>query len=269
MKRFFATILTACLATAWLASCNGNGSNAAATADSSQAADTVQNMPAMTDTLQNQLSDAEKSDGWQLLFDGRSLDGWHSYLKKTPGSAWKVSDGAIMLDTSQRNGYQIKGGGDLLTNEEYDNFDFKLQWKIQACGNSGILFYIREDPKYKETWNTGPEMQVLDNSCHPDAKIPKHRAGDLYDLISSSPETVKPAGEWNDVEIKSDKGHLQFFLNGVQVMETQLWDDAWKKLIAGSKFKSMPGFGTFKKGHISLQDHGNMVWYRNIKIKKL
>ncbi|MFN2440722.1 MAG: DUF1080 domain-containing protein, partial [Chitinophagaceae bacterium] len=116
---------------------------------------------------------------------------------------------------------------------------------------------------------TGPEMQVLDNAGHPDAKITKHRAGDLYDLISVSKETVKPAGEWNTAEIIADKGNLRFRLNGEEVVNTTMWDDVWRTMLANSKFKDMPGFGTFKKGKIALQDHGDNVWYRNIKIRRL
>lgn len=207
---------------------------------------------------------------WISLFDGKTTTGWHSYGKATVGEAWKVADGTLYLDTTQKEGWQIKGGGDIVTNDEYENFDLKLDWKIAPNGNSGIIFYVNEDTsKYKYVWHTGPEMQVLDNNGHPDAKIPKHRAGDLYDLISCSKETVKPAGEWNEAEIVADKGKLDLFLNGTNVVSTNMWDSTWKKLIAGSKFKDMPAFGTFTKGHIALQDHGNAVWYRNIKIKKL
>ena len=210
------------------------------------------------------LSDQEKDDGWQLLFDGQTTKGWHSYGKPAAGSAWKVQDGSLFLDTT------IKDGGDLTTDDEFGNYDLKLDWKISKNGNSGIIFYVHEDStKYKQTWNTGPEMQVLDNDGHPDGKIVKHRAGDLYDLISSSPETVKPVGEWNQVEIISINGQLEFHLNGTKVLSTTLWDDNWKKMIAHSKFKTMPGFSSFKTGKISLQDHGNEVWYKNIKIKKL
>jgi hypothetical protein len=217
----------------------------------------------------NILTDEEKNAGWQLLFDGASKSNFHVFNKKTDGSAWQVTDGALHLDTTTTNNGKIVGGGDLVTNEEYESFDLKLDWKIDPGGNSGIMFYVQEGPKFGETYHTGPEMQVLDNAAHPDAKITKHRAGDLYDLITSSPETVKPAGEWNQVEVISNKGALEFHLNGTKILATTMWDDAWKKMIAASKFKQWSGFGAYKKGRIALQDHDNSVWYRNIKIKKL
>jgi hypothetical protein len=132
------------------------------------------------------------------------------------------------------------------------------------------MFYSQEDTaKYRFPWETAPEMQVLHNEGHPDGKIIKHRAGDLYDLISAKPETVRNPGAWNQVEIKCLQGNLEFWLNDVRVVSTTLWDDSWKKLVAGSKFAKMPDFGKFRKGHIALQDHGDMVWYRNIKIRRL
>lgn len=208
--------------------------------------------------------------GWMPLFDGKTLNGWHNYGKTGVGEAWKVKDGVLFLDTSQKDGWQTKSGGDIVTDAEFDNFHLKLDWKISANGNSGIIFYVHEDPKkYDYVWNTGPEMQVLDNDGHPDAKIHKHRAGDLYDLIACNKETVNKAGEWNHAEIISKDGKLDLFLNGVNVVSTSMWDDSWAQLIAGSKFKDMPGFGIFHKGHIALQDHGNTVWFRNIMIKKL
>jgi hypothetical protein len=208
--------------------------------------------------------------GWVSLFDGKTTAGWHSYGKSTIGSAWKVADGVLYLDTTQKDGWQIKDGGDIVTNDEYENFHFKTDWKIAKDGNSGIIFLVNEDTsKYKYVWNTGPEMQVLDNNGHPDAKIIKHRAGDLYDLISSAKEVVKPAGEWNTAEIILNNGKLNLILNGDTTVSTTLWDDAWNKLVAGSKFKDMPDFAKFKKGKIALQDHGNEVQFRNIMIKKL
>jgi hypothetical protein len=207
-----------------------------------------------------------QSNGWIKLFDGKTFSGWHTYGQSKVGAAWTVTDGTIHRDPAQST-----GGGDIVTNQQYSNFDLKLEWKISPKGNSGIIFFVSEDTaKYGATWSTGPEMQVLDNDGHPDGKIHKHRAGDLYDLIASSSEPVNPVGQWNQVEIVADHGKLNLYLNGVNVVSTTMWDDNWKKLIAGSKFKNMPGFGTFTKGHICLQDHdGNEVWFRNIMIKKL
>jgi Domain of Unknown Function (DUF1080) len=257
MKKLIGIICLAVTATA----CNNSTTTPAATEPEKKEAVT-------TNTAS--LTDDEKKDGWQLLFDGATTKGWHKYGGAPAGSAWQAADGVLHLNTSEKENWQTKGGGDILTDEEFENFDLKLDWKIDTCGNSGIIFYIHEDTvKYEWPWKTGPEMQVLDNKCHPDGKLIKHRAGDLYDLISSSKETVKPALEWNMAEIKSVNGKLDFFLNGENVVSTIMWDDNWKKMIAGSKFGVMPDFGTFKKGKLGLQDHGNNVWFRNIKIKKL
>jgi len=208
--------------------------------------------------------------GWVSLFDGKSTVGWHSYGKDKAGSRWTVTNGTIYFDTEKKESPDGKSGGDLVTDKEYENFHLKLEWKISRNGNSGIIFYVHEDTaKYKATYHTGPEMQVLDNDGHSDGKIIKHRSGDLYDLISSTRETVKPVGEWNEAEIIAKDGKLDFVLNGTNVVSTTMWDDNWRKLVAGSKFKGMSGFSTYKKGKIALQDHGNTVWYRNIKIKEL
>ncbi len=242
------------------ASCSNEG-------ETSNTNDTSTAEPPAAVTL---LTDAEVKEGWVSLFDGETTKGWHKYGGAPVGSAWKVENGMLRLDASQQENWQIKDGGDIVSDEEYENFHLKLEWKIDTCGNSGIIFYIHEDTaKYKWPWMTGPEMQVLDNKCHPDAKIVKHRAGDLYDLITSSPETVKPANEWNIAEIKSENGQLEFYLNTVKIVSTKMWDEGWKQMIAGSKFKDMKDFGTYKKGRIGLQDHGNNVWFRNIKIRRL
>ena len=211
-----------------------------------------------------------KADEWEPLFDGKTTQGWHSYGRETAGKAWKVENGALFLDASNKANLKPGDGGDLVTDQEFENFHLKLEWKVAAKANSGIIFYVKEDPsKFRNTYNTGLEMQVLDNDGHLDAKIHKHRAGDLYDLIASSTEPVKPVGEWNEVEIISNKGKLEFFLNQQKIVSTTLWDDNWKALVQGSKFAKMPGFGTFKSGKIALQDHGDEVWYRNIVIKRL
>jgi hypothetical protein len=211
----------------------------------------------------NSLTDAEKAEGWTLLFDGQTKTGWHSYLNKTNLDSWKVQDGMLTLDPKGT------GGGSILTDQEFENYHLKVDWKISKNGNSGIIFNVKEDQQYESDYYTGPEMQVLDNEGHPDAKINKHRAGDLYDLISATPETVKPAGEWNTAEIIIQNDSLELRLNGPAVVKTKLWDDNWKQMIANSKFKDWSAFGTIKSGKISLQDHGDQVWYKNIKIRKL
>ena len=212
----------------------------------------------------------ENEAGWVSLFDGRSLAGWHSYGKTAPGQAWKVDNGAIHLDAASKNNYQTAGGGDLVTDAEYENYHLKLEWKIAPNGNSGIIFNINEDTtRFAESWHTGLEMQVLDNEGHGDGKIPKHRAGNLYDLIAVSKETVKPVGEWNTAEIVNNRGKLDLYLNGEHVVDTRLDDAAWTNLVAGSKFKDMAGFAKFSRGRIGLQDHGDNVWFRNIRIRQL
>ena len=227
-----------------------------------------------TNSGENELTSKEQSDGWQLLFDGKSTGGWHTYGMSSAGKAWTVKDGALFLDAENKKRLPGNEGGDLVTNEEYDNFDLKLDWKIGLKGNSGVIFYIHEDTvRYHDTYNTGIEMQVMDNGTpvrqgHSDAIYYTHRAGDLYDLMASK-EVANPQGEWNQAEIKSVNGKLDFYLNGEHTLSTNLWDDNWKQMVAISKFKTMPGFGIYKKGKISLQDHGEDVWFRNIRIKRL
>lgn len=218
----------------------------------------------MTGFAQNTLTEKEKKDGWKLLFDGKSTSGWRNYRSDNITDRWKVSDGELYLDKSVTT-----GTGDIITDAEYQDYELAIDWKISACGNSGIIFNVVEDARYKNTYNSGPEMQVLDNTCHPDAKIVKHRAGDLYDLISCSKETVKPAGEWNTVRIVSKKAKMEFWLNGTKVVDFTMHTPEWDQLVAKSKFNTMPGFGKALKGHIALQDHGDAVWFRNIKIREL
>ena len=224
------------------------------------------------DELTNKLTAKEKSSGWKLLFDGKTTTGWHAYGKDNISPEWKIDDGAIMLEPDKT--LNNRGGVDLVTDEEYGNFDLKLDWKIGPKGNSGIIFYIHEDAaKYPDTYNTGLEMQVLDNGTptkpgHSDARLYTHRAGDLYDLLAAE-EAVHPQGEWNHIEIISLNGKLDFYMNGVHTLSTTLWNDNWKQMVAISKFKSMPDWGTFKQGKISLQDHGEEVAFKNIRIKRL
>jgi cytochrome c len=234
--------------------------------------------PAVAPRADNVLTDREKAEGWQLLFNGQNLEGWHNYGKTTIGKSWIIADNAIHLDARPNpdGGWQAADAGDILTAEEYEDFELELDWKIGPCGNSGIIYHVKEDPaKYDYVWKTGPEMQVLDNSCHPDARIQKHRAGDLYDLVECKYVTVKPAGEWNHIRLVSKNGRVEHWLNYRKVVEIQMLENGkptaeWLKLIAASKFPGLPApdFGLSTRGKISLQDHGDPVWYKNIKIRK-
>ena len=211
-------------------------------------------------------SQTSSSKGFTKLFDGKTTTGWHTYGQSTVGSHWKVQDGALYLDPKTPG----DGGGDLVTDKEYTNYHLKLDWKVAPGSNSGVIFFVHEDKaKYGATYSTGLEMQVIDNDGHDDGKIQKHRAGDLYDIIKSSSEPVKPVGEWNTAEIITKNGSLELKLNGVTVVTTTLWDANWATLLKQSKFADWEGFATYKTGKIALQDHGDGVWYRNILIKEL
>jgi hypothetical protein len=245
MRSFLLLIFAAAL----MSSCNSSKKNTtAATTDTTTSTDTT----------------------WKSLFDGKTTKGWHTYGKTEAGKAWKAGNGVLHLDASQKGDWQSKNGGDLVTDNEYENFEFCVEWKISRAGNSGIIFLVNEDPKkYPYSWHTGIETQICDNRENEDGFLIKHRAGDLYDLMSISKDNVKPAGEWNKTMILVNGGVLNIFINDEQVLTTKLWTDNWKKLVADSKFKDYPDFGTFKKGRIALQDHGADVWFRDIKIKKL
>jgi len=217
----------------------------------------------------NALTEAEKAEGWELLYDGQTTRGWHVYLNKTDGSAWKSVDGMLVLDPAQKNGWQTVGGGDLVTDSVFENFHLSLEWMISEKGNSGIIINVQEDPKYEHTWHTGPEMQVLDNKGHSDGQIISHRAGDLYDLVVSTRDVAKGPMRWNKADVRLENGLLDLFLNGDKVVSVDLNDKKWTELVAASKFKAMPDFGKFTAGRIALQDHGDSVWYRNVKIRRL
>ncbi|MCB0637946.1 MAG: DUF1080 domain-containing protein [Lewinella sp.] len=226
----------------------------------------------------NTLTEAEQAAGWQLLFDGQTTNGWHNYLADTIGESWIVEDGALTLDAVKQEDWrwQAPHGGDIVSDQQFGNFELQLEWKISDCGNSGIMYRVVEDEQYTWPWLTGPEMQVLDNKCHPDRELPSHRAGSLYDFIEAQPQTVKPAGEWNQVRIIMNGTHLEHWLNGEKVVDTDLGSDAWKEMVANSKFgradsdTRSPNFAKATRGHIALQDHNDSrVAFRNIKIREL
>jgi cytochrome c len=226
---------------------------------------------AMLSHPHNALTSSESGNGWKLLFDGKTTQGWHNYNKKTIGKSWIVEDGTLSLDARKHpdGHWQAADGGDIVAEGEYENFELNVEWKVSPCGNSGIIYNVIESPEYEFAWHTGPEMQILDDVCHPDTRFSSHRAGSLYDMIPCEVVTVKPAGEWNKVRIIKNNGLVEHWLNGVVVVRYDMNKDTWIQMINKSKFKSMPQFGRAERGKIVLQDHGDKVWFRNIKIKTL
>jgi hypothetical protein len=238
-----------------------------------------------SDSIQdNVLSEIEKKDGWELLFDGKTTNGWHTYNKPGMiGSKWKAKDGMLVFEGRNRFEFFVAGrkielgptnkvldgGEDIVSDRSFENFELTLEWWISEAGNNGILYTVQEDEIYDEVWKTSPEMQIMDNQKHKDGLIVKHRAGDLYDLIGSDPVRVKPQGEWNKVRIIKNKGEIEHWLNGGKVLAYDLNSNAWKDLISKSKFKDLTEFASSGPGQIGFQDHDNEVHFKNIKIKEL
>lgn len=222
----------------------------------------------------NQLSKKEKKAGWLLLFDGRKTDAWKAAFKEGfPTSGWKVADGLLMVEPS--NGAESTNGGDIVTKKLYGDFELMVDFKLTNGANSGIKYFV--DPAQPVPSNPrsaiGLEFQVLDDAVHPDAKLGKNgnrKLGGLYDLIPA-PENkpVKPIGEWNTARIISNGNHVEHWLNGVKLIEYERGSTAFKELVAGSKYKDIKGFGSVNSGAILLQDHGNEVYYKNIKIREI
>ena len=199
----------------------------------------------------------------QAIFDGKTTKGWHTYLKPTAEPALEVVEGALQLNP------QAPGQGDLVTDAEYENYELALEWKISPGGNSGIIFGVHEDPSFKATYETGVEMQVLDNKEAEDNKKATHLAGSLYDMQAPSKDVAKPAGEWNQAKLRKQNGHLTFYLNNAKVVDVQMGSPEWKALLENSKFKTWKNFAAYPKGHIALQDHGHQVAFRAITIEQL
>lgn len=220
------------------------------------------------------LSTEEKDAGWQLLFDGKSKTGWHIYNAKSEGTAWEVNDGALHLNPKEILVTPVPGagdltqaadGGDLATDQEYDNFHLKLEWKVGSPSNSGVMMFVQEIPEHDYPWQTGPEVQIMEQrECGEEINC----VGDLYSLVAG-PRDLEISNEWNQLEIISSNSSLEVKMNGRKLYTTTMWDEQWKATIASTKFTYWPDFGTYKKGKIVLQDHGHAVWYRNIKIKQL
>ncbi|WP_127140538.1 3-keto-disaccharide hydrolase [Flagellimonas marinaquae] len=212
----------------------------------------------------------EKESDWITLFDGESFDGWHLYNGGEVTEPWKLEDGAMVFYPPEE---RPEGASyNLVSDKEFTDFVLTLDWKIAEGGNSGIFWAVKEDEKYGQPYITGPEIQVLDNERHPDAQNGDDRlAGALYDMVPPSKDVTNPAGEWNSVELminhKTNEGHVM--LNGTKIVEFPVQGTGWDQLIADSKFADWEDFAAFTTGKIGLQDHGDMVAFRNIKIKEL
>ena len=219
----------------------------------------------------NTLTRAELEEGWVLMFNGMTPDGWRSHNGEAfPEHGWEVVDGTLHVIGSGRG--EAGGGGDILFDRKFSNFELSLEWKVSEGGNSGI-FYLAQEIPGDPVWKSAPEMQILDDAKHPDAKLGKdgnRAAGALYDLIPGKFEAVKPAGEWNHAKVLVYKGTVVHTMNGENVLEYHLWTDDWKNMVANSKFKDYEHFmNPAQEGFIVLQDHGDDVWFRNIKIREL
>lgn len=207
---------------------------------------------------------------WEVLFDGSSLDQWKEFKTDGVSDAWKI-EGDALVYTPPAEGEESTNH-DLVTRQEYTNFVLSLDWKISEAGNSGVFWGVSEDEKFGTGYQTGPEIQILDNEKHPDAKAgTTHQAGALYDMVSPATDVTNPVGEWNTMVITVDhNAHIgSVTLNGTVMVTFPVANEEWDALVAKSKFAGWDGFGKYTTGKIGLQDHGNIVAFRNIKIKQL
>ena len=215
----------------------------------------------------NTLTEKEKAEGWRLLFDGETAEGWRGYNKEDfPKEGWQVEDGMLRV-------LSAGGGGDIITEEVFGDFILKLEWRVEKGGNSGIFYHAIEQPGEAIYWSA-PEIQILDNENHPDAdrgEDGNRKASSLYDLLPAKPQNARPFGEWNRIRLVVQKNgsQVEHWMNGEKVVEYERWTEEWYEMIRNSKFASHPEFGAAHQGYIGLQDHGDRVDFRNIKIKEL
>jgi hypothetical protein len=212
----------------------------------------------MSEAPMNQLTEQEKADGWQLLFDGESTGHWRGFRSESFPDGWVVVDGTL---------HRADKAGDIITKEQFQDLEFSIEWKVAGPGNSGLFFRVSEDEE--QVWKTGPEYQILNNDVHPDGQNPKTQASANYALHAPTKDMCKPVGEWNHSKILVDGNHVEHWLNGEKVVEYELFSDDWEKRVAESKFSKFPRYGREPEGHLALQDHNDPVWYRNIKVRPL
>jgi len=204
----------------------------------------------------NTLTPEERAAGWRLLFDGHSTAGWRGWQMDSMPSGWGVREGALV---------RVRPAADIITTEKFKNFELSLEWNVAPGGNSGIFYRASEDDN--AIYWTAPEMQILDDAGHPDGQSRLTSAGADYGLYPSPPGVVKPAGEWNQVRIVANGNHIEHWMNGVKVVEYELGSPDWEAKVKASKFAPHPHYGRNAEGYIGLQDHGDRVAYRNIKIR--
>lgn len=205
------------------------------------------------------LTTAEEAEGWRLLFDG-TFAGWRGYRRDDVPAGWSAKDGVLAFTPG-------RGGGDLITADQFGDFELAFEWKIGPGGNSGVFFRLTEAER-APYW-TGPEMQILDDAGHADGSVPESSAGANYGLHAPARAVAKPPGQWNQARILARGPRVEHWLNGVRVVAYELWTDEWRALVAETKFADWPGYGMARSGHVGLQDHGDPVWYRNLKIREL
>ena len=206
------------------------------------------------------LTAAERADGWKLMFDGKTLNGWRGYKTQTAPAMWHPINGELVREGEGE-------GGDLMTVEQYGDFEMRFEWKISQNGNSGVICRIAETEPYP--WHTGPEYQILHNQGHSDGKSPLTQAGSNFAVNEVSKDMTKPVGQWNEGRIVAKGNHVEHWLNGVKVVEYEVGSPDWEQHVQASKFGKIPPYGRTKTGYIALQDHGNRVTFRNLKIKRL
>ena len=223
-------------------------------------------VPAGAEGAPNTLTESEQAAGWRLLFDGTTTKGWRGYKMKKMPPGWQVLDGALVRVSGGAGGKGAGGGDDIITIEQFDNFELSLEWRVVAHGNSGVLYRVTEDAV--TSWHVAPEMQVLDNGPHKTRKK-SQLAGSLYDLYPAEKDVTRPLGQWNRARVVARGNHVEHWLNGVKVVSYELGSDDWKQRIAASKFKDMKNFAKARKGHICLQDHTRRLEFRSIKIRPL
>ena len=209
----------------------------------------------------NLISTDEQTEGFKPLFNGRNLKGWHTYLREQPNPQWLVDSGSIHLKGS--------GGGDLVSNQGFTNFILRFEWKISAGGNSGVFYKVNETPQYKTPYLTGIEYQILDNQKHKDGALRTHRAGSAYDLFAPTDSSNPEPETWHSAEITVAGNEISHSLNGNKIVHFTLNAPDYVEKLKASKFAKWQGFASFATGRIALQDHGNPVWFKNLRIKQL